>query len=72
MNIMLIEKYDDYNEECPKKDNVNKKRNVNVNIYKINKSNNNKIMYKSPNILSIEKNIKNKSKKGICNNDCII
>ena len=69
LNIMITEKYDDYNEECPKKDNIYKKSNIDVNIYKNHNCNN---IYENPNILSLEKDSKNKNKKCFCKKDCII
>ena len=66
LNIMLTEKFEDYNEQCPIKEKINELTNKNIN----NKQNI-KNIFVNPNLLSVQKeNIK--SKKGICKSDCII
>jgi hypothetical protein len=67
LNIMITEKFEDYNEQCPIKEKINTLINVNVN----NKQNI-KNIFVNPNLLFVQKEKKIKSKKGICKSDCII
>jgi hypothetical protein len=66
LNIMLTEKFEDYNEQCIK-EKINKLTNVNIN----NKQNI-KNIFVNPNLLFVQKEKKINSKKGICKSDCLI